>query len=47
MWAPPPRGRTVKQNLLMVKNERFQEFDGQRLLIFKFDSKIQTVIIVR
>jgi hypothetical protein len=51
MWAPPPHGshviKTACQNHLMVKNERFQELDGQRFLIFWFDGQNQTSIIVQ
>jgi hypothetical protein len=51
MWAPPPHGshviKTACQNHLMVKNERFQELDGQRFLVFWFDGQNQTSIIVQ
>jgi hypothetical protein len=43
MWAPPPHGshviKTACQNHLMVKNERFQELDGQRFMVFWFDGQ--------
>jgi hypothetical protein len=46
MWAPPPRGshviKTAGQNHSMVRNERFQELDGQRFLVFGFDGQNQT-----
>jgi hypothetical protein len=31
----------------MVRNERFQELDGQRFLVFGFDGQNQTSTIVR
>jgi hypothetical protein len=51
MWAPPPRGshitETTLQNRQMTKNEWFQEFEGQRFLVFVFDGQNQTLTIVR
>jgi hypothetical protein len=35
------------QNHRMAKIERFQEFDGQRFLVFAFDGQNQTLTIVR
>jgi hypothetical protein len=49
--GPPPRGshisETTLQNRRMAKIERFQEFDGQRFLVFAFDGQNQTSTIVR
>jgi hypothetical protein len=51
MWAPLPRGshvtETTLQNRRMAKNERFQEFEGQRFLVFVFDGQKQTLTIVQ
>jgi hypothetical protein len=49
--GPPPRGsqisETTLQNRRMAKLERFQEFDGQRFLVFAFNGQNQTSTIVR
>jgi hypothetical protein len=49
--GPPPRGshitETTLQNRQMTKNEWFQEFEGQRFLVFVFDGQNQTLTIVR
>jgi hypothetical protein len=38
-----PPAKTIRWS----KNERFQELDGQRFLVFEFDGQKQTLTVVR
>jgi hypothetical protein len=48
--SPLPCGshisKTACQNRRMVKNERFQELDGRRFLVLRFDGQNQTQVRV-